>query len=74
MEDTPLPKRTRKQPDLSGVEPKEITIKTAKGETTFSARARPKRAERPETEEPQAAPAPPVFDNPWSSVLNSWLD
>ena len=80
MEDTPLPtKRTRKKPDLSGVEPEEITIKTAKGEKTFSARARPKRAERtPETPESEprewAEPAAPVFENPWSSVLSSWLD
>ena len=77
MEDTPLPemapKRTRKKPDLSGVEPKPITIKTAKGEKTFSARARPKKEAAPEA--PQAAEsAPPVPQNPWSSVLNSWLD
>ena len=76
MEETPLPKRTRKKPDLSGVEPKPITIKTAKGEKTFSARARPKKEAAPESApEPQAAEsAPPVPQNPWSSVLNSWLD
>ena len=78
MEDTPLPemapKRTRKKPDLSGVEPKPITIKTAKGEKTFSARARPKKVETEEPVEPQAESAPPVPQNPWSSVLNSWLD
>ena len=76
MEETPLPKRTRKKPDLSGVEPKPITIKTAKGEKTFSARARPKKESAPESApEPQAAEsAPPVPQNPWSSVMNSWLD
>ena len=79
MEDAPLPKRTRKKPDLSGVEPKEITFRTAKGEKTFSARARPKKEAAPQAAEsapePHAAEsAPPVPQNPWSSVLNSWLD
>ncbi len=62
-------KRARKKPDLSGVEPKAITIKTKSGEKTFSARSRPKR----QIEE--AVPEPtPVDANPWSSVMNSWLD
>ena len=77
MEETPLPKRTRKKPDLSGVEPKPITIRTAKGEKTFSARARPKKEAAPQAAEsapPQAESAPPVPQNPWSSVMNSWLD
>ena len=60
----------RKKPDLSGVEPKEITIKTAKGEKTFSARSRP-RAEKADVPVEPEVPAPA---NPWSSVLNAWLD
>ena len=80
MDDTPLPamtpapKRARKKPDLSGVEPKEITIKTAKGEKTFAARARPKRATESEPREAWAETAPPAIENPWSTVLNSWMD
>ena len=65
----PRKRAPRKKPDLSGVEPKEITIKTKAGEKTFSARSRKVAFE--------AAP-PPALErsstNPWSGVLNSWLD
>ena len=63
----PRKRAPRKKPDLSGVEPKEITIKTKAGEKTFSARSR-KVAFEP--------PPPPALEraNPWSGVLNSWLD
>ena len=64
----PRKRAPRKKPDLSGVEPKEITIKTKAGEKTFSARSRKVASE---------APAPPALErasNPWSGVLNSWLD
>ena len=66
----PRKRAPRKKPDLSGVEPKEITIKTKAGEKTFSARSRKQVAY-------EEAPAPPVLErasNPWSAVLNSWLD
>ena len=65
----PRKRAPRKKPDLSGVEPKEITIKTKAGEKTFSARSRKQVAFE--------APAPPALErasNPWSGVLNSWLD
>ena len=70
LEREPKKRAPRKKPDLSGVEPKEITIKTAKGEKTFSARSKPSaaRAEKV-TDVPVEAPA-----NPWGSVLNSWRD
>ena len=58
-------KRARKKPDLSGIEPKEITIKTKKGERTFAARSKPKK----EVDAPPPSPA-----NPYSSLMNSWLD
>ena len=64
----PRKRAPRKKPDLSGMEPKEITIKTKTGEKTFSARSRKVAFE---------APAPPALErssNPWSGVLNSWLD
>ena len=63
----PRKRAPRKKPDLSGVEPKEITIKTKAGEKTFSARSRKVASE---------APAPPALEraNPWTGVLNSWLD
>ena len=64
----PRKRAPRKKPDLSGVEPKEITIKTKAGETTFSARSRKVAFE---------APPPPALErssNPWSGVLSSWLD
>ena len=76
MEDTPPSppplerepkKRTRKKPDLSDVEPKEITIKTKAGEKTFSARSRKVAFEAP-------PPALEQASNPWGDVLNSWLD
>ena len=62
------PKRRapRKKPDLSGVDPKAITIKTKAGEKTFSARSKPKKVETP-VEASQPA-------NPWTSVIKSWLD
>ena len=48
MEDAPsspeyiLPKRrSRKKPDLSGVEPNAVTIKTKGGEKTSAARSKP---------------------------------
>ena len=67
---TPAPRKRapRKKPDLSGVEPKEITIKTKAGEKTFSARSRKVAFE---------APPPPALErssNPWGDVLSSWLD
>ncbi len=61
-------KRTRKKPDLTGVEPKEITIRTTNGEKTFSARSKPK------LEKPEAEAQAPEASNPWSSLMNSWLD
>ena len=62
----PRKRAPRKKPDLSGVEPKEITIKTKAGEKTFSARSRKVAFEAP----------PPALEraNPWGDVLNSWLD
>ena len=68
LEREPKKRAPRKKPDLSGVEPKAITIKTKSGEKTFSARSRPKREEAPPPVER------PVDTNPWSSVMNSWLD
>ena len=65
LEREPKRRAPRKKPDLSGVEPKAITVKTKSGEKTFSARSRP----RVQFEEPA-----PVDTNPWSSVMNSWLD
>ena len=72
MEDAPSspefiePKRrTRKKPDLSGVEPKAVTIKTKGGEKTFAARSKPKKEVRIED---------PIYQTPWTSVMNSWLD
>ena len=65
----PRKRAPRKKPDLSGVEPKEITIKTKAGEKTFSARSRKVAFEE--------APPPPALErasNPWGDVLNSWLD
>ena len=59
-------KLARKKPDLTGVEPKYITIKTNKGERTFAARSKPKK---------EAVDAPPPSPaNPYSAVMNSWLD
>ena len=69
LEREPKKRAPRKKPDLSGVEPKEITIKTKAGEKSFSARSRP-RAEQAPVE--AMSPEPP--SNPWSAVLNSWLD
>ena len=67
-EPAPRKRAPRKKPDLSGVEPKEITIKTKAGEKTFSARSRKVAFE---------APPPPALErasNPWGDVLSSWLD
>ena len=61
-------KRGRKKPDLSGIEPKEITIKTKTGEKTFAARSRKKEPQNFE----QTPPAEP--SNPWAATLNSWID
>ena len=66
----PKKRAPRKKPDLSGVEPKEITIKTKTGEKTFNARSKPKREAWADI--PVKEPAPPA--NPWSAVMNSWLD
>ena len=63
LEREPKKRAPRKKPDLSGVEPKEITIKTKKGERTFAARSKPKKE----------VDAPPP-SNPYSSLMNSWLD
>ena len=69
---TPAPRKRaprKKKPDLSGVEPKPITIKTKTGEKTFSARSRKVAFEE--------APPPPALErssNPWGDVLSSWLD
>ncbi len=68
LERQPTTKRPRKKPDLSGVEPKEITIKTKTGEKTFAARSKPKKVAWAD------APPPAAPQNPWSSVMNSWLD
>ena len=65
----PKKRAPRKKPDLSGVEPKEITIRTKAGEKTFAARSRPKREAWADVPVEPAIPA-----NPWSSVMNSWLD
>ena len=65
LEREPKKRAPRKKPDLSGVEPKQITIKTKKGERTFAARSKPKR----EVDAPPPSPA-----NPYSSLMNSWLD
>ena len=68
VEPVPRKRAPRKKPDLSGVEPKEITIKTKAGEKTFSARSRKVAFE---------APPPPALErssNPWGDVLSSWLD
>ena len=78
MEDAPPelrePKKRapRKKPDLSGVEPAPVTIKTRGGEKTFSARSKPKREAWADVPVERAEPAPPA--NPWSSVLSSWMD
>ena len=66
LEREPKKRAPRKKADLSGVEPKEITIKTKKGEKTFAARSKPKK------EAVVGSPPPPA--NPYSSLLNSWLD
>ena len=66
LEREPKKRAPRKKPDLSGVEPKEITIKTKKGERTFAARSKPKK-------EAVVGP-PPSPANPYSSLMNSWLD
>ena len=63
----PRKRAPRKKPDLSGVEPKEITIKTKAGEKTFSARSRKVAFEAP-------PPALEQASNPWGDVLSSWLD
>ena len=68
-EPAPRKRAPRKKPDLSGVEPKPITIKTKTGEKTFSARSRKVAFEE--------APPPPALErssNPWGDVLSSWLD
>ncbi len=49
-------RRARTKPDLSSVEPKEITNKTKHGENTFSARSR----------KPVPIEAPMESVNPWS--------
>ena len=64
LEREPKKRAPRKKADLIGVEPKEITIKTKKGERTFAARSKPKK---------EAVVAPPPA-NPYSSLMNSWLD
>ena len=67
LEREPKKRAPRKKPDLSGVDPAEITIQTKGGAKTFSARSRPKAA--------VAAPEPSLIPaNPWSSELNSWVD
>ena len=71
MEDAPsspeyiMPKKRapRKKADLSGVEPKAMTIKTKSGEKTFAARKKEVRIEEPS-----------IYQNPWTSVMESWLD
>ena len=68
----PSKRAPRKKPDLSGVEPKEITIKTKAGEKTFSARSKP-RAEKVTWADVPVEEAPPPA-KPWSSVPNSWLE
>ena len=67
LEREPKKRAPRKKPDLSGVEPKEITIKTKKGERTFAARSKPKKEVTP-------IGPPPSPANPYSSLMNSWLD
>ena len=64
LEREPKKRAPRKKPDLSGVEPKEITIKTKTGEKTFAARSKPKK---------EAVVGPPPA-NPYGSLMNSWLD
>ena len=58
-------KRARKKPDLSGVDPKDVTIKTKGGEKTLAARSKAKKEVRLEE---------PIYQNPWTSEMNSWLD
>ena len=70
LEREPKQRAPRKKPDLSGVEPKEITIKTKTGEKTFAARSKPKREAWADA--PVGPPPPPA--NPYSSLMNSWLD
>ena len=67
LEREPKKRAPRKKPDLTGVEPKEITIKTKTGEKTFAARSKPKKEAWAD-----APVAPPA--NPYSSLMNSWLD
>ena len=69
LEREPKKRAPRKKPDLSGVEPKEITIKTKSGEKPFAARSKPKKEAWAD-----ASVAPPPPANPYSSLMNSWLD
>ena len=69
LEREPKKRAPRKNPDLSGVGPKAITIKTKAGDNTFSARSKPKR----EAWAGGPVDEPAIPANPWSAVMNSWL-
>ena len=65
----PRKRAPRKKPDLSGVEPREITIKTKAGEKTFSARSRKQVAFEAPPPPPAPAPPPTVAINFLSSSI-----